>query len=83
MFHKVFRWFISSLLALAMTTIPFVPRSTYAAGPWYVSPTGDDGNDFLSPATACATINSAITRASAGDIINIAEGTQAQAVKSW
>ena len=46
-----------------------------AAGPWYVATTGNDGNDCLSPATACATINSAIGRASSGDTINVATGT--------
>ena len=46
-----------------------------AGGPWYVSTTGDDGNDCLSWATACATIQGAIGKASAGDTVNVAAGT--------
>ncbi|NIM94739.1 MAG: DUF11 domain-containing protein [Anaerolineales bacterium] len=46
-----------------------------AAGPWYVKPGGDDLADCLSPATACATINGAIGKASTGETINVAEGT--------
>lgn len=75
MAHKISRCLVSLLLALAMTAIPFVPRSAHAAGPWYVIPTGDDNNDCLSPGTACATINGALGKASAGDVINIAVGT--------
>jgi hypothetical protein len=45
-----------------------------AAGPWYVAPGGDDGNDCLSPATPCASINGAIGKASSGDTIFVATG---------
>jgi hypothetical protein len=50
-------------------------RQAYAAGPWYVATTGSDANDCLSPATPCATIDSALDRSSSGDTINVAEGT--------
>ena len=63
-------------IALAMLVIiALTSRTIRAAGPWYVAPGGDDGNDCLSPGTPCATINGAITKASAGDTIYIATGT--------
>jgi hypothetical protein len=46
-----------------------------AAGPWYVSVSGDDSNDCLSISTPCATINSALAKASADDTIFVAIGT--------
>lgn len=45
-----------------------------AAGPLFVSNSGNDANDCLSSGTACATIQAAIGKASAGDTINIASG---------
>ena len=51
------------------------PQPVRAAGPWYVTTTGDDNNDCLSPGTPCATINGAIGRASAGDTVKITTGT--------
>jgi predicted outer membrane repeat protein len=45
-----------------------------AAGPWYVSPSGDD-SDCLSWATACTTIDGALSKASSGDTINVGAGT--------
>jgi uncharacterized repeat protein (TIGR01451 family) len=43
---------------------------------WYVAPGGDDGNDCLSAATACATINSALGKAdfAVGDTVLVATG---------
>jgi len=57
-----------------------VPQTGWAAGPWYVDPAGNDSNDCLSPATACLTISAAITKASAGDTVNVAAGTYAEQV---
>ncbi|MEE8390180.1 MAG: choice-of-anchor Q domain-containing protein, partial [Anaerolineae bacterium] len=56
--------------AITLSSLP-----ARAAGPWYVAPGGDDGNDCLFPTTACATINGAIAKASSGDTIYIASGT--------
>jgi N-acetylneuraminic acid mutarotase len=42
---------------------------------WYVTTTGDDNNECLSPATPCTTINGAINKAVGGDIIKVAVGT--------
>lgn len=63
---------LSALLCLAW----LVQRPAQAAplATWYVSPTGDDGNDCLSPATACATIGEAINKANDNDTIQIAAG---------
>ena len=50
---------------------------TYAAGVWYVAPEGNDANNCMSPATACATINGALFKPSfaAGDVVRVATGT--------
>jgi hypothetical protein len=74
------------LAALALTLVVglmiFGGRTTHAAGPWFVnSTTGNDGNDCLSAATACQTIQAAINKASAGDTINVAAGTYNEQVQ--
>ena len=61
------------LLALSLligSTVQAAPLAT-----WYVAPGGDDANDCLSLATACATIGAAALKASADDTIQIAAGT--------
>ena len=73
MYYKFFRIFFVLILIIGLTAIP-APQSVRAAGPWYVSTTGDDGNDCLSQVTPCATINGAIGKSSAGDIIKAATG---------
>jgi uncharacterized repeat protein (TIGR01451 family) len=62
--------FVAMLLAAAS-------QPARAAGPWYVAPGGSDGNDCLSsgPTHACATINGALAKATAGDTILVATGT--------
>ena len=75
MTDKTFRWLISLILGLAIIFMTSKPQSAYAAGLWYVTLTGDDNNDCLSPDTACATINGAISKASLGDTIKIAVAT--------
>lgn len=54
----------------------FIVGTAWAAGPWYVDPAGNDSNTCLAPgpATACKTITGAMTKASAGDTINVAIG---------
>jgi hypothetical protein len=43
---------------------------------WYVdAQTGDDGDDCLTPGTACLTVGAAVGKASSGDTIQIAAGT--------
>jgi predicted outer membrane repeat protein len=67
-----------AMLAIALSVLAIVAltsRPIRAAGPWYVAPGGDDGNDCLSSGAPCATINGAIGKASAGDTIYVATGT--------
>ena len=66
-------WLVTGL-GLSIILVAF--QAAAAGGPWYVapSPSGNDGNDCLSPETACASINAAIGKASGGDTIRIAEG---------
>jgi hypothetical protein len=67
-----------TVLALALAALVIITLATQparAAGPWYVAPGGDDGDDCLSPATPCATINGAIAKAIYGDTVLVATGT--------
>ena len=73
MSHKIFRSVFCLILVLAQILGAGV-RPARAAGPWYVTTAGDDNNDCLSPATACATINGAIGKAGQADTINVAAG---------
>jgi len=52
------------------------PR-TLAAGPWYVSSSGNDANNCTAPATPCATIGAVLAKPgfAAGDTIRVATGT--------
>jgi hypothetical protein len=61
------------LAAAAVLALSQTPTAQ-AAGPWYVSPSGDD-TDCLSWGTACTTINGAIAKASSGDTIHVGAGT--------
>lgn len=72
---QLWRIFTLSLpmAVLILANSGFEPAA--AAGPWFVTPGGDDSNDCLTPGTACQTINGAIGKASSGDVINVAEGT--------
>ncbi|HID52919.1 MAG TPA: hypothetical protein EYP41_12910, partial [Anaerolineae bacterium] len=68
------------LTAAGLTALLFVWMSGGAqAAPnavWYVDPAGNDANDCLSPATACATIQAAVDKAAgSGDTIEVAAGT--------
>jgi Right handed beta helix region/Thrombospondin type 3 repeat len=66
--------FSALALTLILGLMMFGGQRTQAAGPWYVSTTGNDTNDCMSPATACLTLQSAIDRASPGDTINVEAG---------
>lgn len=59
------------LLCIAIAVVPAVVFATDA----YVSPTGDDSNDGLTPATAKATVQAAAAVASEGGTIHVAAGT--------
>jgi hypothetical protein len=49
--------------------------ATAASITWYVSSTGSDSNDCLTPSSACRTIGAAISKAASGDAIDVASGT--------
>lgn len=60
---------LTLLLTLMVTAVQAEPTN------YYVAPGGDNGNDCLTPDTACATIQAAIDKAESGDIINVYPGT--------
>ena len=65
-------WLLSALV-LALTS------TVLASTTWYVNGVnGSDGNDCLSPTTACKTIGHAISRAGSGDSIKVAAATYAE-----
>ena len=74
MSHRIFRLFLSLIILVGLAAMQ-APPVVRAAGPWYVATTGNDGNDCLSPGTACGTINGAIGKASAGEIVKVMVGT--------
>lgn len=55
-----------------------LPPQVNAAGPWYVSPSGNNSHDCLSSATTCQTIGGAVAKASNGDAINVAAGVYSE-----
>jgi conserved repeat domain len=63
------------ILAAMGALISLGVGTAWAGGPWFVSPSGNDGSSCLSSGAACLTINGAIGKASAGDTINVAPGT--------
>ncbi len=66
--------FSALAVTLTLALMMFGGQRAQAAGPWYVSTTGNDMNDCLSSGTACLTLQEAINRASAGDTINVEAG---------
>lgn len=81
---------LATILSLAVAALSVVALLTlllganapvHAGGPWYVDAvSGDDNDDCLSPATACATIWAAVTLAEDGDTIHIGPGTYMEAM---
>jgi predicted outer membrane repeat protein len=59
-------------LVVLVSGVLMMLSSRALAATWYVSGTGDDGNDCKTKATACATIGHAISLAASGDTIEIA-----------
>jgi hypothetical protein len=74
--------FISLILGLGLAAAALALSQTPAAradGPWYVSPSGDDG-DCLSWDHACTTINEALDKAGSGDTIYVGAGTYTESL---
>src|SRR5687767_11971525 len=63
------------VFAMLGALLSFAGGTAWAAGPWFVSNLGNDGNDCLTSTSACLTIDGAIGKASSGDTINVAAGT--------
>ncbi|MBK8988741.1 MAG: hypothetical protein IPM39_22155 [Chloroflexi bacterium] len=63
---------LAGLLALGWLATP--PAQATPMAIWYVAPGGDDANDCLSLAAACATIGAAVGKANDDDTIQIAAG---------
>lgn len=61
--------------AICSMVLPCLWASSLAGSSLYVSTTGDDGNDCLSPATPCRTIQAAIDKAENGSNIDVAPGS--------
>lgn len=65
---------VSLGILVLLIGITFLTPIVRAAGLWYVSKSGDDTHDCLSPATACATINGALAKITPGDTIQVDNG---------
>lgn len=67
----------SAVLATIAGTLVVLATPASAAGPWYVTQTGSNAAACTSLATACATIQGAVTKGGfvSGDTINVAPGT--------
>ncbi len=72
-------YLLKTAVVVLAAIFSFVPHSLHAraAGPWYVAlpPLGNDSSSCLTTTDPCATINGAIAKASAGDMIYVAVGT--------
>jgi hypothetical protein len=78
--HTLRGMFSRMLPALVAALI--LPAAAQAAGPWYVSKSGNNANTCLDTAHACLTIGAAVTKASSGDTVNIGPGTFNEAVNA-
>jgi hypothetical protein len=63
------------LLGLFLASFSTLPAQAATPTNWYVATTGSDSNDCIAAATACASINAAIAKATASDTILVATGT--------
>ena len=70
------------LLPLSLLIALAIPASADAGGPWFVAKTGNNANTCLDAAHACLSISAAVTKASAGDTINIGAGTYSEGIST-
>jgi Right handed beta helix region len=59
---------------IVLIALTVLPCRAAAASDWYVATTGSDLNTCMTVATPCMTIQAAINKASAGDVIHVAAG---------
>lgn len=71
------RFFYRSLAVVTLAGALATPASAQ----YFASPTGDDGNDCTSPASACRTIQAAIDKAPDGSQIHVASGSYAEEIR--
>jgi uncharacterized repeat protein (TIGR01451 family) len=71
--YTVVACFLALFIVTAFVTTPHMSR---AAGPWYVAPSGSDGNDCLNAVSPCASINATLNKPGfvAGDTVLVATG---------
>ncbi|TLM98463.1 DUF1565 domain-containing protein, partial [bacterium] len=72
--NKIHRNLLAAVLITALLLGFVGMQGVQAAGPWFVSPTGNDADDCLSESSACLSITAAIGKATAGDTINVLAG---------
>ena len=72
--HVVPNCLVAIVIAVTLIGLSSSPGRASASGVWYVSTTGTNQSDCLSPATACRTITHALTKAFPNDTIIIASG---------
>lgn len=71
------------VMVMAFTAVSLLSgvKTAVADGPWYVNASsGNDSNSCLSAGSACATINEALGKATAGDTVYISAGTYDEAL---
>ena len=71
---------------MCLSALAVLPTVSAAGTDYYVSPTGSDSNDGLTPATAWATINKGTCSSSpltSGDILHVADGTYTITGRIW
>jgi hypothetical protein len=74
--HRRLVQFVSAvvIVTVLLSNLPFATASAQGAI-WYVATTGSDANSCLSADSPCGTINRAIGKAVADDIVRVAVGT--------
>ncbi len=74
--HRRLVQFVSAvvIVTILLSNLPFATASAQGAI-WYVATTGSDANSCLSADSPCGTINGAIGKAVADDIVRVAVGT--------
>jgi hypothetical protein len=70
----------AAVLTISGTVVLSPPASADPAQTYYVYPDGDNSNSCLSAHSACATIQSAVDKAAAGDTVKVGAGSYAETI---